>query len=71
MLPRQCRYHPSCSAYALQAYEAYPLWQATVLTLKRIGRCHPWHPGGYDPLPEPACGLKDACPAEHSADTPT
>lgn len=52
LLPRHCRFHPSCSSYALEAFERYPVWRAGLLSVRRIARCHPWHPGGYDPLPQ-------------------
>ncbi|MGM9571194.1 MAG: membrane protein insertion efficiency factor YidD [bacterium] len=45
-----CRFYPSCSNYALEALQKYNLAKACLLILKRISRCHPWHPGGYDPL---------------------
>ncbi|MEM9384084.1 MAG: membrane protein insertion efficiency factor YidD [Pseudomonadota bacterium] len=51
-LPRSCRFYPTCSAYALEALERYPLAKAGELTVKRLAKCHPWHAGGYDPLPE-------------------
>lgn len=46
-----CRFEPSCSAYAQEALQARPFWRAWLLIGRRIGRCHPWHPGGPDPLP--------------------
>ncbi|MGE5397536.1 MAG: membrane protein insertion efficiency factor YidD [Chitinophagales bacterium] len=46
-----CRYIPSCSTYALQAVEKYGAWKGSLLALKRVSRCHPFHPGGYDPVP--------------------
>lgn len=49
-LPKVCRFYPSCSEYSHQAYERYGFLKGTKLTLKRIGRCHPLHPGGYDPV---------------------
>lgn len=49
-----CRYHPSCSAYALEAVRQHGGMRGTVLTVRRLGRCHPWAAGGYDPVPPPA-----------------
>lgn len=52
-LPPSCRFYPSCSNYALEALRTYhPLW-AVWLTTRRLLRCHPFHPGGFDPLPRP------------------
>jgi len=45
-----CRFYPSCSQYSLEAYETYGFFKGSYLTVKRISRCHPLHPGGYDPL---------------------
>lgn len=50
-LPRSCRFTPSCSNYALQAYLKYPILKATYLSVWRILRCNPFCKGGYDPLP--------------------
>lgn len=52
ILGNNCRYHPSCSEYALTALKRYGAIQGSWLAAKRIGRCHPWHPGGLDPVPE-------------------
>ncbi|MGV3772188.1 MAG: membrane protein insertion efficiency factor YidD [Verrucomicrobiales bacterium] len=47
-----CRFSPSCSAYALQAYQTHGVLRATCLTFCRLARCHPWGGSGYDPVPE-------------------
>lgn len=47
-----CRYHPSCSAYALDAVRQYGSVKGSWLAARRVGRCHPWAAGGYDPVPE-------------------
>ena len=51
-LGSHCRYHPSCSSYALTALERFGFFKGLVLAVKRISRCHPWHLGGYDPVPD-------------------
>lgn len=48
--PSACRFYPTCSQYALQAVEKYGAAKGAFLTLKRLSKCHPFHPGGYDPL---------------------
>ncbi|MCW2753838.1 MAG: yidD [Marmoricola sp.] len=46
-----CRYHPTCSAYALEAVTVHGSIKGTWLAVRRVGRCHPWAAGGYDPVP--------------------
>ena len=48
-----CRYQPTCSAYALEALEKHGAARGSWLAAKRVGRCHPWHEGGIDHVPEP------------------
>lgn len=50
-LPPSCRFHPSCSQYGYQAIATYGALMGGWLTLKRLSRCHPFHAGGYDPVP--------------------
>lgn len=55
-LGRQCRFYPSCSHYAMEAIEAHGLVRGAGLSLRRLGRCHPFHPGGVDLVPADASG---------------
>jgi uncharacterized protein len=52
LLGQNCRFHPSCSQYALEAVQSFGILRGGWLALKRLGRCHPWHPGGFDPPPK-------------------
>jgi putative membrane protein insertion efficiency factor len=47
-----CRFHPTCSSYAMTAIERHGALRGSYLTLRRLSKCHPWHEGGLDPVPE-------------------
>jgi len=51
LLPPSCRFHPSCSAYGLEAMKVHGSLKGTALTAARLGRCNPWNDGGIDPVP--------------------
>lgn len=51
LMGRHCRFHPSCSEYALEALQRHGPGKGLQLALRRIGSCHPWHAGGFDPVP--------------------
>lgn len=53
MLGNNCRFYPSCSDYAREALERHGALRGSWLAVKRLGRCQPFHPGGYDPVPDP------------------
>jgi putative membrane protein insertion efficiency factor len=46
-----CKFHPTCSAYALESVRVHGAFKGSVLTVRRLARCHPWSLGGYDPVP--------------------
>jgi len=54
-LPPRCRFYPSCSQYAIEALTVHGAARGSWLAMRRVGRCHPWHDGGLDPVP-PATG---------------
>jgi putative membrane protein insertion efficiency factor len=51
LLGRNCRFHPTCSEYGIEAVQKYGALRGGWLALRRVCRCHPWNPGGYDPVP--------------------
>ena len=51
LLGNSCRFEPSCSEYAVEALRRHGAVKGLALAVRRVGRCHPWHPGGYDPVP--------------------
>ena len=58
---RQCRFTQTCSASAIEAIERHGPWRGFWLMLRRIGRCHPWSPGGWDPVPADKGTKRGAC----------
>lgn len=54
-LGQNCRFYPSCSDYAAQAVQEHGALKGSWLAARRVCKCHPWHPGGVDPVPEKSC----------------
>ncbi|MCH2175922.1 MAG: membrane protein insertion efficiency factor YidD [Lentisphaeria bacterium] len=53
LLPPTCRFTPTCSSYSLEAFQQHGFFKGFYLTVRRILKCHPFHSGGYDPVPKP------------------
>ncbi|HMV53069.1 MAG TPA: membrane protein insertion efficiency factor YidD [Rhodocyclaceae bacterium] len=51
LMGQNCRFHPSCSDYAREAVLKHGVMRGLWLAIRRVGRCHPWNPGGFDPVP--------------------
>jgi len=51
LFPSSCRFTPTCSEYSIEAVKKYGVIKGGILSIKRISKCHPFHPGGYDPVP--------------------
>ncbi|HBF33903.1 TPA: membrane protein insertion efficiency factor YidD [Candidatus Sumerlaeota bacterium] len=66
LLGGQCRFYPSCSCYAAQAFEIKPFWTAFRMTIVRLAKCQPFHPGGYDPVEPDLPANTPAKPSDHS-----
>jgi putative membrane protein insertion efficiency factor len=67
MLPPACRFTPTCSEYARIAIETHGVAKGSLLALRRVGRCHPLNPGGFDPVPGTQPTLSQAARADETA----
>jgi putative membrane protein insertion efficiency factor len=65
-----CRFEPSCSRYAVACLEGQGALRGTLLSVKRLCKCHPFHPGGYDPPPPPRSGRASKIPLPEGAPPP-
>ncbi|MDB5821468.1 MAG: rane protein insertion efficiency factor YidD [Herminiimonas sp.] len=67
-LGQNCRFYPSCSEYAAEAIREHGARKGSILAAKRLGKCHPWHPGGADPVPrkQPDACSAASCRRSHS-----
>jgi uncharacterized protein len=65
LLGPRCRFYPSCSQYALEAVQAHGSLRGCLLALRRLSHCHPWHAGGYDPVPLPIHSTRCCEQAQH------
>lgn len=63
-----CRFTPTCSQYAVEALAEYGFWRGGWMSAARLARCGPWHPGGWDPIPQRPARPRTAEPELRSAD---
>lgn len=71
-LGNHCRFYPSCSDYAVEALQRHGIARGVSLAARRLSRCHPWHPGGYDPVPQgDDHGGRAASAPENASHNPT
>ncbi len=65
MLGQRCRFYPSCSHYAIEAIQTHGAARGSWLTVRRLGKCHPLHEGGLDPVPPKPATSSSACACHH------
>jgi putative membrane protein insertion efficiency factor len=65
LLGNHCRFYPSCSQYAIEAVDRHGILRGGGLALRRLSRCHPWHPGGFDPVPDRAGACRAPASSTH------